>query len=117
MKMDKPSTSRSTIPILKGMNLKAQLRFYLDLREMSAAHLAKKSSVPKQSISGWLAGSNPRDIRQVKRVADVFGITVDHLMFGKGQDSDAAKVKGLEALMGDDWLGGLFEIRIRRVKK
>lgn len=98
------------------MNLKHQLKLFMQLRELSAAQLARKSGVPKQSLSGWLSGSNPRDVRQVKRVADVLETSVDQLMFGSGQDVEAQKVTELEALLGEGWIGGLFEVRLRRVK-
>jgi len=98
------------------MNLKKQLRFYLELKEMTAAHLSKKSNVPKQSLSGWLSGNSPRDMNQVKRVADVLGVTVDNLMFADGLDENKQKVTELEALLGDQWISGIFEVRFRRVK-
>lgn len=113
----------SSIPGLKlpniqlSMNLKKQLKLYLELRDMTAAQLARKASVAKQSISGWLAGSNPRDVRQIKRVASVLGISVDHLMFGDGKDQQAEKTIELDALMGDGWISGIFEVKFRRVRK
>lgn len=99
------------------MNLKKQLRFYLDLHEMSASQLAKKAGVPKQSMSGWLAGNSPRDVRQIKRVANVLNISVDNLLFGEGKSIEQQKVTELDALLGDNWIGGLFEVRFRRIKK
>ena len=118
MKTDSTSSKPAHTPMqLLLMNLKKQLRCYLDAREMTASHLAKKAGVPKQSLSGWLAGSNPRDVRQVKRVANALGTTVDHLMFGNGIDPEAQKITELDALLGDGWIGGLFEVRFRRVKK
>lgn len=118
MKPDGSSSIKELLPIsLREMNLKKQLRLYLDSREMTATQLAKRSSVPKQSLSGWLAGSNPRDVRQVKRVADVLGTTLDNLMFGDGIDPEARRVLELDALVGEGWIGGLFEVRLRRVKK
>jgi transcriptional regulator with XRE-family HTH domain len=113
----KRSTLLENSPIDLKMNLKNQLRYFLDQREMSASQLAKKAKVPKQSLSGWLSGSNPRDVRQVKRVADVLGVTVDHLLFGNGTDLGKQRVTELEALLGDGWIAGLFEIRFRRVRK
>jgi transcriptional regulator with XRE-family HTH domain len=117
MKSDDALTSLVLNPIKVAMNLKNQLRFYIDHRELSATQLSKKAGVPKQSLSGWLAGSNPRDVRQVKRVADALGITLDNLMFGSGEDPSRATANALETLLGDEWVGGLFEIRVRRVKK
>ena len=99
------------------MNLKAQLNFYLKNTGMTASALARKAGVPKQSISGWLSGSNPRDVRQVKRVADVLGVTVDNLMFGNGAEHQSERTTELEALLGDQWISGLFEVRFRRIKR
>lgn len=106
----------SKLPNLTGMNLKKQLRLYLEYRGITASQLAKKSTVPKQSLSDWLAGSNPRDVRQVKLVADVFGVTIDNLMFGDGIENKS-DTTGLDDLLGDDWISGQFEIKIRRIKK
>ena len=99
------------------MALKKQLKLYLNEKGMTASQLAKKSGVAKQSISDWLLGSNPRDIHQVKKVADVFKITVDHLMFEDGLSSDGDKVTELDALLGNEWISGTFEVRLRRIKK
>ncbi|QLY25695.1 helix-turn-helix domain-containing protein [Bdellovibrio sp. KM01] len=101
----------------RTMNLKQQLKYYLKDRGITASQLSKKASVPKQSLSGWLAGSNPRDVRQIKRVADVLGISIDHLMFGSGPEKGQEKVAPLDSLIGEEWFGGLFEVRLRRVKK
>src|ERR1700733_10748750 len=95
---DKRSTSFGISPIDLKMNLKNQLRYFLDQREISASQLAKRAKVPKQSLSGWLSGSNPRDVRQVKRVADALGVTIGHLLFGSGGDLGKQRVTELEAL-------------------
>lgn len=117
MNTDKHSIQTNRPPMGLKMNLKKQLRFYLEKREMNASQLAKKARVPKQSLSGWLSGSNPRDVRQIKRVSDALGVTVDNLMFGDGPDATIEKMTELDALLGDGWVSGLFEVRLRRVKK
>ncbi len=66
------------------MNLKTQLRLFLQSRGLSASELARMADVPKQSISDWLGGTLPRDIQKLKRVADVLRTSVDHLVFGDG---------------------------------
>ena len=55
-----------------SMNLKGQLRFFLDLRGMTAAELSRKSGVSKQVLSIWLAGGQPKRIEQIKKVAALF---------------------------------------------
>lgn len=118
--MNKPDATlkgQRNRPIVLSMTLKKQLRFYLELNDMTAAQLARKANVPKQSLSGWLAGSNPRDVKQVKKVADALDVTLDNLMFGQGQDEDQRKHTELNSLLGDGWIGGVFEVQFRRVKK
>lgn len=104
------------MPNHKVMTLKDQLQFYIRKSGMSASALARKASVPKQSLSGWMAGSMPRDIRQLKRVADALAIPLDHLVFGNG-DHEQFKQTDSEAVLGDRWVSGIFEVKFRRLKK
>ena len=99
------------------LNLKSQLQFYIKDRGMTMAELSRKSNVPRQTLSQWAAGTEPRKIDQIKNVADVFQTSIDNLMYGKGLDREREQLQSLEALLGNDWIGGLFEIRLRRVKK
>jgi len=103
--------------LLRKMNLKFQLRHYLDLRGMTAAELARKSGVSKQVISLWQGGAEPKKLAQVKKVAEALGTSVDHLCFGSGTDKEAQKATELDALLGDGWISGVFEVRLRRIKK
>jgi hypothetical protein len=73
--------------------------------------LSRISGVPKQSLSDWLAGSSPRDIRTVKRVADALDVSLDHLVFGDGV------VKGALDFEGDNpWMSGVYEVKFRKIK-
>ena len=114
---DNPSSRPPLPPKLISMNIKKQLKYYLDRNDLTASQLARKANVPKQSLSGWLAGSNPRDVKQVKRVADVLNTTLDNLLFGEGSEAQVQKPVDLGALVGDEWFSGVFEMKIRRVKK
>ncbi|MBU6155181.1 MAG: helix-turn-helix transcriptional regulator [Bdellovibrionales bacterium] len=94
------------------MNLKSQLRLFLQSRGISASDLARLSGVPKQSISDWLGGTAPRDIQKLKRVADAFGTTIDHLVFGEGvPEKPASSPRMLEK---DQWIQVKFEGRIKQ---
>jgi transcriptional regulator with XRE-family HTH domain len=109
----KGSLMQATIVL---MNLKAQLKFYIDYRNTTAAELSRKSGVSKQVISLWLSGSKPKNIDQVKKVATALGTTIDNLVFGSGRGDDS-KAIDIESILGDGWITGLFEVRMRRVKK
>lgn len=104
-------------PIIKDMRLKQQLELYLNEAGLSAAQLAKKSGVSKQVISLWLSGRSPRKIDQVKKIANILNITVDHLCFGDGLHYERQNHKIIETLIGDEWITGTFEIKIRRIKR
>lgn len=94
------------------MNLKNQLQLYLQKNGISASQLSRLTDIPKQTLSNWLGGENPRDITQIKKVADYFGTTIDHLYFGDGLD-----FKDENELVGDDWFGGIFEVKIRKIRR
>jgi len=102
---------------MERMNIKHQLKSYLEYRGMTAAQLARISGVSKQVLSMWLGGSQPKNLDHAKKVADALGTTVDNLCFGSGIPEREHKTTELNALFGDEWLGGTFEIKMRRVKK
>jgi len=98
------------------VNLKNQLACLLEDRGMTAAELSRKAKVPKQALSRWLSGQVVKNVSQLKRVADVFGVNVDHLLFGEGPQEVSSSVSDIGALLGDAWVGGVFELKLRRVK-
>lgn len=66
----------------ESINLKKQLRYYLRVKNLSAAELARRSGVNKQSISNWLGGIEPKSFIHVKKIADALNLTIDELIFG-----------------------------------
>ncbi len=85
--------------------LKTQLRALLERHNMTAAELARRSGVPKQVLSLWLGGVEPRKLMQLKLVAEVFSVSVDELCFGKNPLPPG----------GPGWIEGTFIGRIRRL--
>lgn len=105
-------------PMYDSMILKTQLRAYLKSKGISAAELARLSGVPKQSISDWLAGTSPRNIEQIKRVANVFEISLDQLLFGveETKSSKNEPAIDIDSLLDGRWITGVFEVRLRKIK-
>ena len=93
--------------------IKERLREYLNERSWTAAELSRRSGVPKQVLSLWLAGVEPRKLIHLKSVANVLGVTVDQLCFS----ANPAVVSGSEN-SASDWIEGVFEgrLRIARIK-
>ena len=88
--------------------LKAQL--YESGAKVTA--LSKATRVPLQTLHNWLAGQKPRDIDQVKRVADHFGVSLNYLCFGEIERTD----KDLKDFR-EEILAGVFEVVIRKPRK
>lgn len=101
------------------MILPKQLKLILKQRDMTAAQLSRQCGLPRQTISDWLSGSNPKDISQVKKAADALSVSVDFLCFGtdSAHNDPTDKTVSVDSLLGDQWISGVYEIRLRRVKK
>ena len=63
------------------MYLKQNLRFLLNEKQISASELSRRSGVLKQSVSDWLAGVEPRSFPNIKKCADILGVSIDELVF------------------------------------
>ena len=99
------------------MKLAKQLKLFIAIKHESVSGLARKSGVSRDAIHAWLAGKQPRNLNQVRDVAQVLGTNVDTLCFGDGIDVVNEKSNALGALFGNDWVHGTFEIKIRKVSK
>lgn len=64
------------------MDLKTNLKRLLDTHHLNVLKLSKLTGVPKSTLSDWLSGNSPKNINQLKAVADYFNITIDVLVFG-----------------------------------
>lgn len=104
---------RCKLTILILMNLKNQLKLLMERNFLTMTTLSQKSGVPKSTLSDWLGGSAPRDLRKLKKVAEALGTTVDHLCWGKGLHADE-KEKIIKYENEIDC--GIFEVVLRRPK-
>jgi len=86
------------------MRLKEQLKHLLDQNNMNPTQLSRKANVPRQTVGNWLSGQAPKNLDQVKRVADLLHVTLDHLLYGE---------EVTQSLM-NELLSKRFEVRIIR---
>lgn len=97
------------------MNLKSQLRAYLRLRGLSAAELSRRTKVPRQSLSNWLGGLEPRRIDYLKAVADELDTTLDNLLYGTAPEEPRFNRPGVP--VSQPLSEGIYEIRLIRVSE
>jgi len=93
------------------MVLQKILKGLLRDQDTTVAQISRSTKVARQTIDNWLMGQEPRNLGQVKKVADHFGVSVDYLCFGSDK-----KEKTIEDL-GEEINAGVFEVVLRRVKK
>ena len=94
------------------MKLEEILKQLIVERGVTISHVAKTTGVAQQTIHNWLSGTEPRSLKQVKKVADYFDVTLDYLCFGIVQEG---KMKIDD--YGDEINAGIFEVVLRRIKK
>jgi transcriptional regulator with XRE-family HTH domain len=62
----------------------------LKQRNLTAAELSRRTGVPKQTLSDWLAGTQPRNMEYVRRVAEELKVTAMDLFYGDCQPKKEA---------------------------
>ncbi len=73
---------------MSGTNNKPQLKTRLIIqhellkRGWSYRKLSEITGVPVSTLNQWANGSRPRDLHGLARVAQVFGMTLEELLFG-----------------------------------
>jgi len=93
------------------MELKIILKKLIQEKGITITGLSRASKVPLQTLHGWLQGSEPKSLRQVKKVADYFDVDLDYLCFGIEQSR-----KEILNDFQDEINAGVFEVVLRRVK-
>lgn len=94
------------------MKLDKILKAKLHENGVKVIDLSKATRISEQTLHNWLAGQKPRNIEQVKKVADHFGVSLNYLCFGEIEKAN----KDLTEFR-DEVLAGVFEVVIRRPKK
>lgn len=94
------------------MDLQNILKQLLQDSGITITHLAKNSGIPLQTIHGWLSGSSPKNIDQVKVIADHFNVTLDYLCFGI-----QSNLKSNLSDYSDEIHAGVYEVVLRPLKK
>ena len=88
------------------------LKKKLQDEDLKVTELSRATKVPLQTLHNWLSGQKPRDIDQVKRVADHFGVSINNLCFGEIEKSNREL-----ADFKDEIMAGVFEVIIRKPRR
>ena len=93
--------------------LKENLSKLLIEHKISLNELAKKAKVPKTNLHSWTTGANPQ-LDQLKRVADVFKVSLHELAFGLADPHEPNGEELLKELFTGDVRVTLHRIERKR---
>lgn len=94
------------------MKFPAQLRQLLKQHDMTVSQLGRAVKISPKTIYSWLNGQSPRNISQVKSLANYFSISLDELLFG-----EVPKTKVTFEDYRDEINAGTFVVILRRTRK
>jgi hypothetical protein len=98
------------------MRLKDNLRDLIKSNGIAVTHLSRSTRIPLQTLHGWLAGVEPRSIKQVKILATYFNTTIDELCFGHSSSKKNISKKNKIDELQDEINAGVFEVILRKIK-
>ncbi len=93
-------------------SLAHNLKRILKDNDLTVAQLSRATKVPAQTINNWLTGLEPRNMTQVKVVAQFFKISLDEIAYGEIKKSYDNKLDEY----ADEIYAGVFEVVLRRKK-
>ncbi len=96
-----------------SIRIKIILKKLLNEHDLTSAQLARATKLAPQTLNNWLSGQHPRNLSQVKTVADYFRVSVDYLVYGEREDN----LSNVLEIYKEDINAGLFEVILRRIRK
>ncbi|MBU6375011.1 MAG: helix-turn-helix transcriptional regulator [Bdellovibrionales bacterium] len=63
------------------MTLHSNLRRILENRGLTLRQVTVEAGIKRSTLSDWLAGSRPRELREVYRLSKYLGVTLEELLF------------------------------------
>ena len=81
------------------------LKNYIETHNLSLKDLGQKLDVPTSTVHGWINGIPPRNIKTIKKIANLLNCSVDELCFSEKKASPQLLHKlesNLVLSLGDD---------------
>ena len=93
------------------LQLQRTLKKILRERDIKLVQLSRATKVAVATLNNWLGGQPPRNISQVKAVADHFGISLDELLYDQRPRVEESFEKHREEINA-----GIFQVILIKVK-
>ena len=81
-------------------------------KNLTLKQLANETGIKPSTLSGWKNGVSPRDLSEVRRCAQFFGVSMEMLLFGQ-QNEEVS----LDSLLTEKVFDGFLKVKIERIIK
>ena len=88
------------------------LKHLMNERKITFKKLAELSGVPISTIKTWSAGVEPKSLAHARKVARVFGISVEHLVFGSSDKVEISLQDVLTKQLFSGWCKVTIEMPV-----
>ena len=95
------------------MVLAIQLKSLIKSKSISVTGLSKQTGIPAKTLYSWLQNQSPRNLNQLKSVADYFGVKLEFLLFN---ELPIKELNNFEDYT-EEINAGTFEVILRKIKK
>lgn len=83
----------------------------LDLRGMQQRELADELSISKQVMNKIIKGAKAINVKELAKIADVFGVTVDELLRSPGEKGAASSISFMGRAKGKTYTEKIEKLR------
>lgn len=97
------------------MNLDRNISYLLKSRNIKLSALSITTKVPKQTLHNWLYGAEPKNILQVRKVAEYFKISIEELCFNDLERNHVTSIEDNFRKYHEEINAGVYEVILRRV--
>ena len=94
-----------------SIKIATNLTSLMKSKNLSLRELSKQAGIPYTTLQEWTANRTPRNPVQFQKVANVLGVTMHFLLFGKDDPQEP-----IQKILKDDFFSGTFEISIKKVR-
>ncbi len=94
------------------LTLDKNLENLLKKNNLNIPKLSTVTAISRQTLANWIAGQKPRNIEQVKIVADFFCVSMEYLCFGE-ENSPVNPIQKYD----NEINAGVYEVVLRKVRK
>ncbi len=93
----------------KKLKLAKVLKSLMDKQGLTIRELSRRTKVPASTLSNLLSGANVQKIEHVLTLSEFFGVTMEHLLFGKSSKKPTIEEMDLEHIFS-----GWLKVKIER---